>query len=145
MNTKQIFQYVVAVAGSLITYLFGGWTALIHILVAFVVIDYVTGVLAAGVNGKIDSSVGMRGVAKKVFIFVIVACGHLVDGAMGTADIVDAAIYFYIANELISILENAGEIGLPVPDILKTIDRRRRRRHRLTPRIFVLEGFPEQV
>ncbi len=125
MNTKQIFQYVVAVAGSLITYLFGGWTALIQILVAFVVIDYVTGVLAAGVNGKIDSSVGMRGVAKKVFIFVIVACGHLVDGAMGTADIVrDAAIYFYIANELISILENAGEIGLPVPDILKnSIDR----------------------
>lgn len=114
-----------AVAGSLITYLFGGWTALIQILVAFVVIDYVTGVLAAGVNGKIDSSVGMRGVAKKVFIFVIVACGHLVDGAMGTADIVrDAAIYFYIANELISILENAGEIGLPVPDILKnSIDR----------------------
>ena len=125
MNTKQIFQYVVAVAGSLITYLFGGWTALIQILVAFVVIDYVTGVLAAGVNGKIDSSVGMRGVAKKVFIFVFVACGHLVDGAMGTADIVrDAAIYFYIANELISILENAGEIGLPVPDILKnSIDR----------------------
>lgn len=120
MNTKQIFQYVVAVAGSLITYLFGGWTALIQILVAFVVIDYVTGVLAAGVNGKLNSGIGMRGIAKKVFIFVIVACGHLVDGAVGTSNIVmDAVIYFYIANELISILENAGEIGLPVPDILQ--------------------------
>lgn len=125
MEFKDIFKYIVAIGGSLVTYLFGGWSALIQILVAFVVIDYVTGVLAAGVNGKIDSGIGMKGIARKVFIFVIVACGHLVDGAMGTEDIVrDAAIYFYIANELISILENAGEIGLPVPDVLKnSIDR----------------------
>lgn len=125
MEYKDIFKYIIAVGGSLVTYLFGGWSALIQILVAFVIIDYVTGVLAAGVNGKLDSSIGMRGIAKKVFIFIIVACGHLVDGAMGTGEIVrDAAIYFYIANELISILENAGEIGLPVPDILKnSIDR----------------------
>ena len=62
----------------------------------------------------------MKGIAKKVFIFIIVACGHLVDNAIDTQGIVqDAAIYFYIANELLSILENAGEIGLPVPDILK--------------------------
>jgi toxin secretion/phage lysis holin len=125
MEFKDILKYIAAIGGSLITYLFGGWSALIQILVAFVVIDYVTGVLAAGVNGKIDSGIGMKGIARKVFIFVIVACGHLVDGAMGTEDIVrDAAIYFYIANELISILENAGEIGLPVPDVLKnSIDR----------------------
>ena len=98
MEHRDIFKYVAAVGGSLITYLFGGWSALIQILVAFVVIDYVTGVLAAGVNGKLDSNIGMKGIAKKVFIFVIVACGHLVDGAMGTNNIVrDAAIYFYIA------------------------------------------------
>ena len=125
MDFKDIFKYIIAVGGSFATYLFGGWSALIQILVAFVVIDYVTGVLAAGVNGKLNSNIGLKGIAKKVFIFVIVACGHLVDNAMGTQDIVrDAAIYFYIANELISILENAGEIGLPVPDILKnSIDR----------------------
>ena len=120
MDFKDIFKYIVAVGGSFITYLFGGWSALIKILVAFVVIDYVTGVLAAAVNSKLDSGIGMRGIAKKVFIFVIVACGHLVDGAVGTSNIImDAVIYFYIANELISILENAGEIGLPVPDILQ--------------------------
>ena len=120
MDIKDIMKYVVAVGGSFITYLFGGWSALIQILVAFVIIDYITGVLAAAYHGKLDSNVGLKGIAKKVFIFVIVACGHLVDGAMGTQDIVrDAAIYFYIANELLSILENAGEIGLPVPDILK--------------------------
>ena len=125
MEFKDIFKYIVAVGGSFATYLFGGWSALIQILVAFVVIDYVTGVLAAGVSGKLNSNIGLKGIAKKVFIFIIVACGHFVDNAMGTQDIVrDAAIYFYIANELISILENAGEIGLPVPDILKnSIDR----------------------
>ncbi len=120
MEFKDIVKYVAAIGGSLVTYLFGGWSALIKILVAFVVIDYVTGVLAAAINGKLNSDIGLKGIAKKVFIFIIVACGHLVDNAMGTQDIVrDAAIYFYIANELLSILENAGEIGLPVPDILK--------------------------
>jgi len=125
MEYKDIVKYVAAIGGSLVTYLFGGWSALIQILVAFVVIDYVTGVLAAAYHGKLDSNIGLKGIAKKVFIFVIVACGHLVDGAMGTNNIVrDAAIYFYIANELISILENAGAIGLPVPDVLKnSIDR----------------------
>jgi toxin secretion/phage lysis holin len=117
---KDLIKYVTAIGGSLVTYLLGGWSALIQILVAFVVIDYITGVLAAAIRGKLNSNIGLKGIAKKVFIFVIVACGHLVDSAMGTQDLVrDAAIYFYIANELLSILENAGEIGLPVPDILK--------------------------
>ena len=120
MEFKDIVKYAAAIGSSFITYLFGGWSALIQILVAFVVIDYVTGVLAAAYHGKLDSNVGLKGIAKKIFIFVIVACGHLVDNAMGIQDIVrDTAIYFYIANELLSILENAGEIGLPVPDILK--------------------------
>lgn len=125
MDIKDIMKYVVAVGGSFITCLFGGWTALVQILLAFVVIDYVTGVLAAGVRKEISSSIGMKGIAKKVLIFILVACGHLIDEALGTADIVrDAVIYFYIANELFSILENAGEIGLPVPDILRnSIDR----------------------
>ncbi len=125
MNYKDIIKPLIASIASCVTYLFGGWSALIQILAAFVAIDYITGVRAAGVRGRLDSSIGTRGIAKKVFIFVIVACGNLVDGAMGTASIVrDAAIYFYIANELVSILENAGEIGLPVPDILKnSIDR----------------------
>ena len=134
MEFKNIVKYIVAIGSSLVTYLFGGWPALIQILVAFVVIDYVTGVLAAAINGKLNSNIGLKGIAKKVFIFVIVACGHLVDGAMGTQDIVrDAAIYFYIANELLSILENAGEIGLPVPDILKNAMERLKEKEQDTP------------
>lgn len=120
MNTKQIFQYIIAVGGSLITYLFGGWTALIRILLAFVAVDYITGLISAGVNGELSSNVGFRGIAKKVFILILVAVGHLVDMALGTNSIIqDAVCYFYMANELLSILENAGKIGLPIPDVLK--------------------------
>ena len=134
MEFRDIFRYIVAIGGSLVTYLLGGWSALIKILVAFVVIDYVTGVLAAAIRGKLNSNIGLKGIAKKVFIFVIVACGHLVDGAMGTNNIVrDAAIYFYIANELLSILENAGEIGLPVPDMLKNAIERLKGKEQDTP------------
>jgi toxin secretion/phage lysis holin len=134
VDFKDIFKYIVSVGGSLITYLFGGWSTVIQILVAFVVVDYVTGVLAAAISGKLNSNIGTKGIAKKVFIFVIVACGHLVDGAMGTQDIVrDAAIYFYIANELLSILENAGEIGLPVPDMLKNAIERLKGKEKDTP------------
>lgn len=134
MEFKDILKYIAAIGGSLVTYLFGGWSALIQILLAFVVIDYITGVLAATVSGKLNSNIGLRGIAKKVFIFIIVACGHLVDNTMGTQDIVrDAAIYFYIANELLSILENAGEIGLPVPDILKNAIERLKGKEQDTP------------
>jgi toxin secretion/phage lysis holin len=134
LEFRDIFRYIAAIGGSLVTYLFGGWSALIKILVAFVVIDYVTGVLAAAYHGKLDSNIGLKGIAKKVFIFIIVACGHLVDSAMGTQDLVrDAAIYFYIANELLSILENAGEIGLPVPDILKNAIERLKGKEQNTP------------
>ena len=134
MEFRDIFRYIVAIGGSLVTYLLGGWSALVQILVAFVVIDYITGVLAAAIRGKLNSNIGLKGIAKKVFIFVIVACGHLVDGAMGTNNIVrDAAIYFYIANELLSILENAGEIGLPVPDMLKNAIERLKGKEQDTP------------
>jgi len=134
MEFKDIVKYVAAIGSSLVTYLFGGWSALIQILVAFVVIDYVTGVLAAGVRREISSSVGGRGIARKVLIFVLVACGHLVDMALGTADVIrDAVIYFYIANELLSIIENAGEIGLPVPDILKNAIERLKGKEQDTP------------
>lgn len=120
MNTKQILQTIVAIGGSLITYLYGGWSALIQILLAFVAVDYLTGLLSAAVNGELSSKVGFRGIAKKVFVFILVAVGHLADIALGTASIIqDAVCYFYMANEFISILENAGKIGIPVPDILK--------------------------
>lgn len=112
-----IYRGAVAFGGATIAYLFGGWSALLGILLAFVVLDYLTGLMAAAIRGELSSLVGMRGIAKKVCIFVMVAIAHLVDKALGGTSLVqDATIFFYLANELISIIENSGRIGIPVPD-----------------------------
>jgi len=114
------FKGGVAVCGSLVTFLFGGWSAVLGALLALIVADYVTGFAAAGVEGKLSSAVGFRGIARKVAIVTVVAVAHLVDSAMGTNHVLrDGAIWFYLANELLSITENVGRIGLPLPPILK--------------------------
>jgi len=119
-NLNNIFKTIAAGIGAILGYLFGGWTALLGILLAFVVTDYITGIVAAALEGSLSSQIGFRGIAKKIMIFVIVAIGHLIDNALGlNAVLMSAAVFFYLANELISILENAGRIGLPVPGILQ--------------------------
>jgi toxin secretion/phage lysis holin len=111
---------IIAFGGAAASYLFGGWSLLLQILLAFVIIDYITGVIASGIEGKLSSQIGLKGIAKKVFIFVMVAVAHLVDTAIGDAHLFrDATIFFYLANEVISILENTGRVGLPVPEILQ--------------------------
>jgi len=120
INPGEIFKLIIAGGGSCITYLFGGWSQLLGILLAFVVIDYIAGVSASAIEGKLSSNIGRKGIAKKVFIFVIVAVAHLVDVALGNGNFFrDATIFFYLANETISILENAGRVGLPIPEVLK--------------------------
>jgi len=117
---ENIFKTLVAIGGAAVSYLFGEWSALLSALLAFVVADYIAGVLAAGVEGKLSSSVGLKGIARKVFIFVLVAVAHLVDTALGDGHLFrDATIFFYLANELLSILENAGRVGLPIPEGIK--------------------------
>ena len=120
INMEKFWQTLLAIGASIATYAFGGWSALLGILLAFVVSDYITGVAAAAKKGELSSNIGLWGIAKKVLIFLIVALGHMVDTALGTASIVqDAVIYFYLSNEIISILENAGEIGVPLPPVLE--------------------------
>ncbi|WP_019123331.1 phage holin family protein [Brevibacillus massiliensis] len=117
---ETTFKSIVAFGGAAASFLFGGWSMLLNILVAFVAIDYVTGILAAGAEGRLNSKVGRLGIARKVFTFLMVAIAHLVDTALGEQHILrDAAIFFYLANELLSILENAGRVGLPVPELVK--------------------------
>lgn len=113
---EKIVKSSIAIGGAIASYLFGGWEVLIQTLLIFVMIDYVTGMAAAGVKGKLSSAIGFRGIAKKVFIFVIVAIAHRVDLMLGDAHLFrDATIFFYIANELLSIIENGGVIGVPIP------------------------------
>ncbi|MGX2959389.1 phage holin family protein [Peribacillus sp. JNUCC 23] len=111
------FKVAATLAGGVTGYLFGGDT-LFQILLVFVAIDYMQGLLASAYEGKLSSKIGFRGIAKKVMIFAIVA--HLIDTAIGENHLIrDAAIYFYLANELLSILENASRTGLPVPSQIK--------------------------
>lgn len=118
---RYTLQLVVGFLGSTLTYLLGGWDALLIVLIAFVVIDYLSGVLAAAHNGKLNSAVGFRSIPKKVMIFLLVAIANLAEYTLapGSTAIRNGVICFYLANEALSILENAGEMGLPIPTILR--------------------------
>lgn len=112
-----IYKTGAAAVGAVVGYLFGGWSELLGILLAFVVMDYVTGVLAASKEGTLRSAVGFKRIPKKIMIFLLVAVGHLIDRAVGTNGLFrDATVFFYLANELLSIVENAGRMGLPIPE-----------------------------
>lgn len=120
MNWEVFYKTVTTGVGAIVGYIFGEWSVLLQILLAFVIIDYVSGLLASGVEGKLSSKVGFKGIAKKIMIFVLVAVGHFVDKAIGDGSMVqNAIIFFYLGNELLSILENAGRTGLPVPEQIK--------------------------
>lgn len=116
-NLETVIKTLIGVSGATASYLWGEWSVLLQVLVVFVAIDYVTGFMAAAVQGKLKSEVGLKGIAKKVFIFAIVAVAFMIDKALGGDSTLfrDAAIFFYLANEALSILENAGKAGVPVP------------------------------
>lgn len=108
-----------AAAGAVLSYLWGGWSALLDVMLALVVVDYVSGVIASGVEGNLSSRIGMLGIAKKVFIFLVITAAHKIDVAVGNGNVIrDAVIWFFLANELLSITENMGRMGMPVPPIL---------------------------
>ena len=120
INTLQL---VVAAVGGYIGYFLGGWDGFLYALVAFVVIDYLTGIMVAILEKRLSSEVGFRGIFKKVLIFSLVAVAHIIDSQLiqtGSA-IRTAVIFFYLSNEGISIVENASKIGLPIPVKLKTV------------------------
>ena len=112
-----------AIGGTLGWYL-GGLDGFLYTLIAFVIVDYITGVLRAIVEKKLSSQIGAHGIAKKVALFLVVGIGHLIDTYLISstgAPLRTAVIFFYIANEGISLLENATAIGLPVPEKLKDV------------------------
>lgn len=112
-----------AAVGGFLGWYLGGMDGLVYALIAFVVVDYLTGVMCAVINKKLSSEVGARGIFKKVLIFALVGVGHIIDSQIiGDGSILrTAVIFFYLSNEGISIIENAAIIGLPVPEKLKTV------------------------
>ena len=101
----------------------GGCDGLLIALLAFVAIDYVTGVMCAIVDKKLSSAVGFKGIFKKILIFALVGVGHILDTmVIGTGSVLrTAVIFFYLSNEGISLIENAGHLGLPIPAKLKAV------------------------
>lgn len=119
-----------AAIGTAATYLLGGWDAVMVALVVMVVIDYVAGVMSAFVDKRLDSSVGARGIARKVGMFLLVAVAHLIDQSAGLdAPILrTVTIWFLIANEGLSITENLAALGVPVPGaVTQALERLRER------------------
>ena len=120
MNIKVIWatiQAAITATGAWLGAFLGGADSLLYAIVAFTIIDYATGVLAAINTRKLSSSVGFRGIARKILIFALIGLAHLLDiHILGTPGVLrTATIFFYLSNEGISILENASLLGLPIP------------------------------
>ncbi|MFC5405271.1 phage holin family protein [Cohnella soli] len=113
---------VCALFGAAISFSFGTWTESLTFLLVLMAIDYFTGVSAAIKEGTgLNSNFGFWGLLKKAMIMLVMLIAHRLDLLLGIDAVMGSAVFFYIANELLSIIENYGRIGLPLPDRLKQI------------------------
>ena len=119
-NTIQ-FQFTAV--GGWLGYFLGGCDGLLYALIAFVVIDYITGVMCAITDKKLSSAVGFKGICRKVLIFLLVGIANILDvQVIGTGSVLrTAVIFFYISNEGVSLVENAAHLGLPIPEKIKNV------------------------
>jgi toxin secretion/phage lysis holin len=122
-ETINTLQLAFTVIGGWLGWFLGGLDGFLYALIAFVVIDYITGIMCAIIEKRLSSEVGAKGIFKKVLIFTLVGIGHIIDSQIiGDGGVVrTAVIFFYLSNEGISILENSTKIGLPIPEKLKNV------------------------
>ena len=123
---KQIWsgiQIAFTTFGGFLGWFLGGVDGFLYALIAFTVIDYITGVMCAITDKKLSSSVGFKGICRKVLIFTLVGIGNIVDVyVLGQGGVLrTAVIFFYLSNEGVSILENSAHLGLPIPEKLKEV------------------------
>ena len=116
-------QFVITAIGGWLGYFLGGCDGLLYALVAFVAIDYITGIMCAVSDKKLSSAVGFKGICRKILIFLLVGISNVLDvQIIGTGSILrTAVIFFYLSNEGVSIIENAAHLGLPVPEKIKSV------------------------
>lgn len=123
---KNLFYTIIGVLGSLLTSLFGGWDDAIVTLLIFMAVDYITGLIVAGVfhasnkspNGSHESRAGWKGLCRKGVTLLVVLVATRLDMAIGTHYIRDAVVIAFVANEALSIIENAGLMGIPIPKVI---------------------------
>lgn len=113
----NIFKNILAWICTIISFLFGDMEGMLIALIALIILDYISGVIAAAVEKRLSSAVGAKGIAKKIFMLLIVALANIVDiNVIGDGHVLKTVtVVFYICNECISLIENAGRIGVPVP------------------------------
>ena len=113
----NIFKSIMAGICTVLSFLFGDMEGLMIALIALIILDYISGVIAAAVEKRLSSEVGAKGIAKKIFMLLIVALANIVDiNVIGDGHVLKTVtVVFYICNECISLIENAGRIGVPVP------------------------------
>lgn len=119
----NVIQLMFTAIGGWLGYFLGGCDGLLYTLIAFVAVDYITGVMCAINDKSLSSAVGFRGICRKILIFMMVGTANILDvHVIGTGSVLrTAAIFFYISNEGISLLENAAHLGLPVPKKIKEV------------------------
>lgn len=116
---KNIVNFITGTLATMIVYYLGGWDVALQILTLIVILDYVTGVCKAIYSKQLNSEVGLKGIVKKLGYFIVVAVAVILDRVMGdTGAIRTLVIYFFVANEGLSIIENWGGMGLPLPQRL---------------------------
>ena len=119
----NMIQAVFTMVGGWLGYFLGGCDGLLFELVVFVAMDYITGVMCAAADRKLSSEVGFKGICRKVLIFMMVGIANVLDVLIiGSGSVLrTAVIFFYLSNEGVSLLENAGHLGLPIPEKLKAV------------------------
>lgn len=119
----NVIQLIFSALGGWLGYFLGGCDGLLYTLLAFTAMDYITGVMCAVNDHTLSSEVGFRGICHKVLIFMLVGIANILDAdIIGTGSVLrTAVIFFYISNEGVSLLENAGHLGLPIPAKVKTV------------------------
>jgi len=129
MLMREIWNWIqvaLAALGAFLGWFLGEADRFLYALLAFVAIDYITGVLCAIMDKELCSEIGWKGILKKVLIFVVVGVAHVLDTQIlgssgGSGALRTAVVFFYLTNEGVSVLENAAHMGLPIPDKLKAV------------------------
>ena len=123
MKWDKILDCTAAAVGAVVGFLYGEVTGLFWAMIAFMAVDYITGVLVAVINKNLSSEIGFKGLVKKLLILVFVAMGHIMDTYVigsGSA-LMSAVMLFFLANEGVSIIETAVGLGMPVPKKLRDV------------------------
>lgn len=117
---KEFICAALAGIGTFLTFIFGDWDVALQCLVIAIALDYISGIIKAFINKELSSKIGVKGILKKVGVLVVVALAVLIDKITGgTGAVRTLVIYYFVANEGLSIVENLGEAGLPIPDVIK--------------------------